>query len=295
MAGIRDEIRRIYREGDILSKVILVNLGVYLLYTLLRIVSYLFQFNLAGLFIEWTALPSDLGKLITRPWTLISYMFLHEGFLHILFNLLYLYFAGRLFMEHFGGRRLLSTYILGGLIGGILYVISYNVFPTFADVVSISNNRGASAGVMAIVVAIAAYIPNFRVRLFFTLEVKLWIIAALMLLSDLIYLGDGNNPGGHIAHLGGAFFGYLFVSQLRSGRDITTGFSSFMDNIANWFKPKPKIRKVYTNTRSDSAYNEFKAYNQDKVDEILDKISHSGYDSLSKEEKDFLFKFGKDQ
>ncbi len=296
MAGIRDEIKRAFQEGNALMRLIYINLGVFIVYILLRVISSLLKFDIADIFIDWTALPSNLSRLITRPWTLFTYMFLHQGFLHILFNLLYLYFAGRLFMEHMGGRRLLSTYILGGLAGGALYVISYNIFPMFNEAVIGSDNRGASAGVMAVVIAIATYIPNFRVRLFFTLEVKLWILAALLLLMDLIYLGEGNNPGGHIAHLGGALFGYLFIRRLQAGKDITEGFSSFMDNIANWFKPRPKIKKVYArDTQNDRVYHENKAYNQQKVDDILDKISKSGYDSLSKEEKDFLFKFGKDQ
>ncbi len=295
MHSIREEIKQSFQEGDTLTRLILINLGVYLLYVILRIISYLFQFNIASVFIEWTALPGSLPKLITRPWTLFTYMFLHQGFVHILFNLLYLHFAGCLFIEHLGGRKLLSIYILGGLIGGMLYVISYNIFPIFSESVSISNNRGASAGIMAIVIAIAAHIPHFPVRLFFVLNVKLWIIAVFFLLTDLIYLGNGNNAGGHIAHIGGALFGYLFIKQLRSGKDLTKGFSQFTDNLANWFKPKPKIKKVYTSAQSNITYRENKAYNQQRVDKILDKISHSGYDGLSKDEKEFLFKFSKDQ
>ncbi len=295
MAGIREEIKRYFNEGDALAKLILINLGVYLLYILLRILGTLTQTGAHLFFIEWIALPSDLGKLATRPWTLVTYMFTHQDFFHILFNVLYLYFSGTLFIQYLGGRKLLSTYILGGLIGGALYVIAYNVFPFFSEAVAGSNNRGASAGVMAILVAIATYAPNFRVRLFFVLEVKLWVVAIFAVLLDLVYLPD-SNAGGHIAHLGGALFGYVSIRQLKNGSDITEGFSRFMDNMVNFFKPRPKIRKVYTSTttRNDYKYNQRKAHTQERIDEILDKINRSGYDSLSKEERDFLFKVGKD-
>ncbi len=294
MSGIREEIRTSFKQGDALTRLILVNLAVFVVFLLLRIIGFLFRIPLAEVFAEWTALPSNLGTLATRPWTLFTYMFLHEGFLHILFNMLWLYFGGRLFMEYMGGRRLLSTYILGGLAGGILYIIAYNLFPSFAEAVVISNNRGASAGVMAIVIGVATYAPRYPVKIFFTLNAQLWMIAAAALLMDLIYLGDGNNAGGHIAHLGGALFGYLSVSQLKNGKDWTEGFSKFMDNIANWFKPKPKMKTVYTNTSKKANYREKQVHNQQRMDEILDKISRSGYESLSKEEKDYLFKIGKD-
>ena len=292
MAGIREEIRASFREGDALNRLILINLGVFVIYILLRIIGFLFRIPLPEFFIEWTALPSNLSTLITRPWTVITYMFLHEGFLHILFNMLILFFTGKIFMEYLGGRRLLSIYLLGGLAGGLLYVLFYNVFPAFEEALQISNNRGASAGVMAVLIGAATYAPRFPVRLFFVLNVEFRWVALLVLLMDLIYLGDGNNAGGHIAHLGGAALGFIAVSQIKKGNDITAGFSRFMDNLVNWFKPKPKIRKVYTNTRSKNF--ERQAHDQQRMNDILDKINRSGYDSLSKDEKDYLFKIGKD-
>ncbi len=292
MSGIREEIRNSFREGDALNRLILVNLGMYVLYLLIYIVAYLFKSTLAADFINYTALPSDLLTLATRPWTIITYMFLHQGFMHILFNLLILYFSGKVFMEYMGGRKLLSVYLLGGIAGGLLYVLAYNIFPVFSDVVS--NNRGASAGVMAVLIGAATYAPRFPVKVFFVLTLEFRWLAALLLLSDLIYLGEGNNAGGHIAHLGGAALGYLVVSQYKKGNDITEGFSKFMDNIANWFKPKPKIRKVYSKARSGPDFHERKAQYQQRMNDILDKINRSGYDSLTKDEKDYLFKIGKD-
>lgn len=307
MARISDDIKESFRSGNALTRLILVNLGVYIVYLLLKIIGNLMQVDIAGVFTDIFALPSNLGKLALRPWTLVTYMFYHQSFWHIFFNLLWLYFGGQLFMEYFGGRRLLSTFLIGGLIGGGLYVLFYNIFPAFQEAVMISNNRGASAGIMAIIVGIATYHPRYPVQLFFVLTVPLWGIAAGFVLLDLIGLGDGaGNPGGRIAHLGGAAFGFFMARAAKEGKDITAGFSQFVENIQNWFTPKPKIRKVYSkskaggkvgkngkaNVRRDTRRS--KADDQARLDEILDKISRSGYDSLSKEEKDHLFKIGRD-
>jgi membrane associated rhomboid family serine protease len=298
MASMIDEIKARYQSGDALTQIILINLGVFVLYLLLRIISFLSQVDIAGFFIDFTALPSDLFKLATRPWTLVTYMFLHEGLLHILFNLLWLYFAGQLFLNYFGSRRLISTYLMGGLIGGAMYVLFYNLFPAFSEVVAVSNNRGASAGVMAIIVAIATYNPRYPVRLFFVLSVPLWGIAAFALLMDLIGLGDGVNAGGRLAHIGGAAFGFFMARAYKQGRDLTEGFSELLDKMANWFKPKSKLRTVHrsngskrpqTSGRANAAGND-----EEKLNTILEKISRSGYDSLTKEEKDHLFKIGRD-
>lgn len=298
MSNFVEDIKQNFRQGDALTRLVLINIAVYVVYLLIRILGFLFQVNLGYYFIDFTALPSDLFKLATRPWTLVSYMFLHEGFFHILFNMLWLYFGGQLFMQYFGGRRLISTYLMGGLIGGMMYVLFYNLFPAFSEVVSSSNNRGASAGVMAIIFAIATYNPRFPVRLFFVLTVPLWGIAVFALLIDLIGLGDGANAGGRLAHIGGAAFGYFMARAYQDGRDLTDGFSQLMDKIANWFKPKPKLQKVYSNrsggNKSSRRSNASRQNDEEKLNVILDKISRSGYDSLSKEEKDHLFKFGKD-
>ncbi len=295
MSGIREEIRNYFREGDALSRLILVNLGMYLLYYLLKIVAALFNIHsLPPLFLEWTSLPSNLSVLITRPWTLVTYMFLHIGFRHIFFNLLILYFTGKIFIEYMGGRKLLSTYLLGGLAGGALYVLFYNLFPGFENAVAGSTNKGASAGVMAVLIGAATYSPRYPVKLFFVIEIEFRWIAIALLVLDFINLGDQENMGGMISHFGGAALGYLVVSQYKKGNDITEGFSKFMDNIANWFKPKPKIRKVYSKARSGPGFHERKAQNQQRMNDILDKINRSGYDSLTKDEKDYLFKIGKD-
>lgn len=295
MESIWDQIKKFFREGGALNQLIMINLGVFVLYLVLQIISFLFQVNISGIFVSYTALPSHPGTLITRPWTFVSYMFLHQGFIHILFNMLWLYFGGRLFISYFGGRRLIATYLLGGLIGGAIYVMAYNLFPAFSEIVGISNNRGASAGVMAVLFAIATYNPRFPVRIL-VITIPLWGVALFAFLTDLIALGEGNNPGGSLAHLGGAAFGYLMARAYSQGRDLTEGFARFIDRIANLFKPKPKLKKVYTNTGNTrrSRNNKTNDNAEEKLNLILDKINRSGYDSLSKEEKDHLFKFGKD-
>lgn len=296
MSKIIDDIKLQFKMGGALNQLIIINLGVYLAFLVLRILSFLLQVSISNFFIEFTALPSDLLKFATRPWTIISYMFLHEGFFHILFNMLWLFFGGQLFLQYFGGRRLISTYLMGGILGGLLYVLFYNLFPAFSDVVAFSNNRGASAGVMAVIFAIATYNPRFPVRLFFMITVPLWGIAIFALLTDLIALGDGSNAGGRIAHLGGALFGYLMASAHKNGKDLTDGFSSILDRLANLRKPKSsKLKTVYrSQAGSKSAGLKRREDDESKLNRILDKISKSGYDSLSKDEKDHLFKFGKD-
>jgi membrane associated rhomboid family serine protease len=296
MANILDEIKSSFKTGDALTRLILINLGVYVAFLLLRILSFLLQTDIASFFISFTALPSDLITLATRPWTLVSYMFLHEGFMHILFNMLWLFFGRKLFLEYFGSRRLISTYLMGGIFGGLLYVVFYNIFPAFNEVVEISNNRGASAGVMAIIFAIATYNPKFPVRIFFIASVPLWGVAAFALLTDLIGLGEGANAGGRIAHIGGAAFGFLMARANRENRDLTEGFSSILDRIANLFKSKSKLKTVYSSGGFNKGYRQKSSpqTSEDKLNQILDKISNSGYDSLSKDEKEHLFKFGKD-
>jgi len=293
MQSIWDQIRNFYRTGGSLNQLIMINLGVFVLYLLIRIFSFLFRISIDGTFIEFTALPADLLTLATRPWTMVTYMFLHQGFMHILFNMLWLYFGGRLFTEYFGGRRLISTYILGGLIGGAIYVLAYNAFPVFSEYIAGSNNRGASAGVMAIIFAIATYNPRFPVRLL-VFEFPLWGVAVFALLTDLIALSEGNNPGGSFAHLGGAAFGYFMARSYANGRDLSEGMSGILDRMANWFKPKPKLKKVYSSTEKGYSAKTSAVADEEKLNEILEKISQSGYDSLSKDEKDHLFKFGKD-
>ena len=241
-------------------------------------------------FLNFLALPASLEVFGRRPWTLITYMFLHVDFIHILMNLLWLYWFGTLFIQELGLKKLLSTYILGGLTGGLLYVIFYNVFPVFEPVKAGSIALGASASVMAVVVATATYQPERRMHLVFIGPVKIMYIALVMFIVTSM-VDFSVNTGGKIAHIGGALMGFLFAYYYKRGKDISKGFDRMMDSIATWFKPRKDNLKVsYKRPADDIEYNKQKKEEQKEMDEILDKISKAGYDSLSAREKELLFK-----
>jgi len=287
-----NDIKNQYKNGTALIKLIFVNVAVFLFVHVIGLSLWLF--NIADgtdMLVNWLALPADFTELIFSPWTLISYMFLHKGLFHILMNMLILYFGSQIFLQFLSEKKLVSYYFLGGLFGGLLYLLTFNVFPVFDGVASNSILLGASASVMAILVAVATYVPSYVVRLMFIGDVKLKYIAIGYIVLDLISI-QSNNSGGHIAHLGGALFGFVAIQQLKKGKDITSGFSQVLAYIKAMFKPRKKMKVVYKKqgkSKSDKDYNAQKASNQKKVDAILDKISKSGYESLSAEEKAILF------
>ncbi|WP_228235510.1 rhomboid family protein [Allomuricauda sp. M10] len=243
----------------------------------------------------WFQLPKDFLEFIGQPWSLVTYSFFHAGFAHIFWNMIMLYFAGRIFLNLFDAKKFINVYFLGVIIGGLVFLLSYNVFPTLLH----TNTAliGASAGVTAVLIFVCTYIPNQEVRVFF-FNIKLWYVGAFFVLMDLIQIPYGGNIGGRLAHLGGAFLGYLYARQLFKGNDIGSGFTKLRDAIADLFKPREKkapMKTVYKkNTAANSQADYDRQARQKKIDAILDKISKSGYESLSKEEKDFLFKAGKE-
>lgn len=286
-----EDIKNQYKNGSILIKLIFVNVAVFLFINVIGSLLHLFKItNGVDLFIGWLALPSDITELVFKPWTLVTYMFLHKDLFHLLMNMLVLYFGSQIFNQFLNEKKLLVTYLLGGLAGGLLFVIAFNVFPVFESAIGIPA-LGASASVMAVLIAAAAYVPNFVVRLMFLGNVKLKYIAMVYLVMDVVRI-QGSNSGGHIAHIGGAIFGFFFIQQLKKGKDFTLGFSRLIDYLMGMFKPRKNMKVVYKKqgkTKSNKAYNSQKVDNQKKVDVILDKISKSGYDSLSAEEKAILF------
>tara|TARA_R110000782_G_scaffold80846_4_gene159866 strand:+ start:76447 stop:77340 length:894 start_codon:yes stop_codon:yes gene_type:complete len=290
--SIIDDLKHQYKTGTALIKFIFINVAVFILVHLIGLLIFFFTgVSGSSMVAYWLALPADFGQLILKPWSIITYMFLHEGFLHIAFNMLILYFGGQIFLQFLDAKKLIGTYILGGISGGLLFILTFNIFPVFNEIVSGALALGASASVMAVLIAIAAYVPNYSIRLMLLGNVKLKYIALFYVIMDIISIPQGN-AGGHIAHLGGAFFGFYFIYRLRNGKDITVGVNRLLNYIAHLFSSKRKMKVVYKNpgkTKSDVAYNAQKATNQQKIDAILDKISKSGYDSLSKEEKAILF------
>ncbi len=281
-----------YKMASVLVKLIVINAAVFLV---VHLGSFFFSISPQYL-TRWFVLSDDLDTLLFRPWTLITYGFLHFGFFHILFNMLWLYWFGQFVLNLFTGKRLLTVYLLGALFGGLLFVLAYNLFPVFAQ--SRGYLIGASGAVTAIMIFIATYTPNTEVRIF-TFTVKLWHIALFLFLFDLVRIPTSGNAGGLMAHVGGAIFGFVYATQLAKGNDIGIWFENFMDWIVNLFTPRKKkpFKKVHRTTQpahKRSKPKETKSEHQKKVDGILDKIGKSGYESLTKEEKDFLFKAGKE-
>lgn len=297
--SVIDEIKESFRRGTTLNKLIYINLGLFLAVQIVRIVLYLSNsYDKFPDFLNYLAVPANLQTLSHRPWTLVTYMFLHVDFIHILFNLLWLYWFGTIFIQEIGSKKLLSTYLLGGLAGGILYVVFYNLFPVFANVKNGSIALGASASIMAVVVATATYQPERRMHLILIGPVKIVYIALVMfILTSLVDFSV--NSGGKIAHIGGALTGFMFAFYYRRGRDLTRGFDRTMDTIATWFKPGRERLKVTYRRSSDQKppsddmlYRQQKAEEQKEIDRILEKISKAGYDSLTAREKELLFKMG---
>ncbi|MES2485043.1 MAG: rhomboid family intramembrane serine protease [Bacteroidota bacterium] len=297
--SILNDIKTEYRMGGIVQRIIFWNIGLFVLPLVLFGILALsgtslpaFDWRIGG-GQDWFSLSSNPEYLIWKPWSLFTYAFLHAGVGHIFFNMLMLFFAGRLFLTFFTQKQFFGLYMLSAIFAGLLYILSYNVLPVFAG--RNSYMVGASASIMAILFGAAAYAPMYQVRLLLIGTVKLWHIAALYLALDLIYI-SAENSGGHIAHLGGALSGYLYIILLKSGTDLSKGVSAIIDFFVNLFKPKKAtpFKKVHKNPQPQQRpATKTKDLTQKQIDDILDKISKSGYESLTKDEKDFLFKVGK--
>lgn len=296
MSSILDDLKIQLRTGDVTTKLIFWNIALFAVPYIFFAILQLFGVRIE--FLDFVSLSSVPRDLIFKPWSLITYAFFHAGFFHILFNMLMLNFAGRIFLTFFTQKQMVSLYFLGAIFAGLIYIASYAVIPTLATVNT--SLIGASAAVMAILFATVSYSPLMEIRLFLFGNVKLWHIAVVLIVIDLIQL-PVENTGGHLAHLGGAFFGYIYISQLKQGRDIGKWFTNLIAGIGEIFGGKKRNRtfkKVHRNyaskpmqTGTSRIITKDKA--QQQLDEILDKISQSGYDSLTKDEKEFLFRAGK--
>jgi membrane associated rhomboid family serine protease len=249
-----------------------------------------FLFNVDGNFImTWFSLKPDFELLLYRPWTIITYGFLHAGFFHILFNMMVLYYFGNLFLDFFNSRQFLAYLILGIISGGLVYILSYNFLPGLQTQQTLLV--GASAGVMAVVIGISSHIPHYSLRFRFIGNIKLLYIAVALVVLDVVQIPAGN-AGGHLAHLGGSLLGFLMTRYFNQGKNFVDWFESlFVKN------KKQPLKTVYKNSKQSKQTKyprkESKSEEQMRIDSILDKISKSGYDTLTKEEKDYLFKAGK--
>ena len=293
--NLLDEIKESFRQGSALTRLIYINLGLFLMVKITYTIFFLS--GNGAVFQEWVlswlVLPADFGILASRPWTLITYMFLHFDFLHILFNLLWLYWMGQIFLGYFDQAKLITIYLLGGITGGLFYVAGYNSFPVFAEIVPDAKLLGASASVIAIVTALAVYVPNHTIHLVFIGPVKMKYIAFFSVLMYVIGISS-TNAGGNLAHLGGAFWGVIYIFQLRRGFDPGARVGKLFSGWKNPFARKSKVKVSYRKPVDDIEYNRMKNQDRARMNEILEKISKSGYDSLSKEEKEILFRMGKE-
>lgn len=287
MDDIFTKMKQTFRAGNILAKLIYINVGLFIL---IRLASVLFMlFNVESIsFLQYLQMPSSPEELLYRPWTVFTYMFTHFDFLHILFNMLWLYWFGGLFLNFFSERQLGGLYLLGGVAGAALFMLAYNLFPYFQTVASSSYLMGASASVMAIVFAISFYRKDLEIQLLLIGRVRLIYLALFTLLIDFLAI-TSDNAGGHIAHIGGALLGIWFASQISKGKDLTAPMNRLLDWVVNLGKRKPKMRVTYRRPETDYDYNARKHDENVNLDAILDKLKRSGYESLSADEKKRLF------
>lgn len=287
--GIWDDIKETLRTGSNLTRLIYINIAVFIVITIVAVIGFLLNNNgISEQALNLLSVPSSFKALLLRPWTLISYMFVHKDIWHILFNMLWLYWFGKIFLEYLDQRKLVAVYLLGGISGALVYILSFNIFPAFSGVVSESAAIGASASVMAIVIAIAAYVPDYTVQLFLFGRIKIKYMALAIFIFTSV-MDFSINSGGKLAHIGGAFFGYLYTLNLRQGRDMGRGFNKVIDFLATIFKPGKKLKVTHKKAATEYEYNAIKTEHQTRINRILDKISKGGYDSLTKEEKETLF------
>lgn len=287
MESIFTNLKNTFRAGNILAKLIYINVGLFILIRLMGVIFLLF--NIPGIsFLQYLQMPSSPELLLYRPWTVITYMFTHFDFLHILFNMLWLYWFGGLFLNFFSERQLGGLYLLGGIAGAVLFMLAYNIFPYFQTVASSSYLMGASASVMAIVFAVSFYRKDLEINLFLIGRVKLIYLALFTFVIDLLAI-TSDNAGGHIAHIGGALFGIWFAMRIKKGKDLTAPMNRLLDWVVNLGKRKPKMKVTYKRAETDYEYNARKNRESADLDAILDKLKHSGYESLSADEKRQLF------
>ncbi|MCR4964623.1 MAG: rhomboid family intramembrane serine protease [Bacteroidales bacterium] len=293
--SIWDRIKSFAQKPSWLNRLIVLNIGVYLLTLvcgwLISLVGFLMQFDGSAkqeVILQWLSCPASFDTWLRQPWSIVTSLFIHAGFWHIFFNMFMLYYVGKFFLSRMSEKHFLWVYFLGGIIGNVTYMAAYNLFPAFAQTMPYSFAVGASGCVMAIMAAITLYEPNYEVYFLLIGKMKLWWLTLIFVAIDLMSIPKGN-AGGHIAHIGGVLLGllYVFLYKLYTKNNLSSVFQNG--------SPKKK-KKYYVSGESgrpisDEDYNERKEADRQRIDEILDKISANGYPSLTDEEKDFLFHY----
>ncbi|TAH24538.1 MAG: rhomboid family intramembrane serine protease [Cytophagales bacterium] len=289
MKSIIEELKYNFKRKDNgLIKIILINIVVFVVLSLIYVFSKLFQNEIVLNFVlENLVLPTQFSRFIFKPWTILTYFFSHQDVFHILFNLLSFYWFGNIIVEYLGNRRLISIYLYGGIFAGLLFLTLFNFIPFFIQ----SNTfglLGASGAIYAVIVAAAVLVPDYTFFMIFFGPVKIKYLAAIMIFISVIGSVE-SNAGGNIAHLGGALVGYLFIRFLKQGTDIGKPISAIGDFFNRISSPRPNMKVTYKNTNHQKNVNTILP-NQQEIDNILDKINRSGYESLTNEEKQKLFK-----
>ena len=295
-----ERIKRLIQMQPAISQLIIVNVVVWFALALVKLAGFLLEPMGSGgdqlwldSAIKWIAVPASIPNLITKPWTLITYMFVQEGFWHLFFNMIWLFWFGKIFMEFMPGKKIYTLYFIGGIAGALTYILAYNTFPVFRNTIEMSTTIGASASVLAITIATAVLVPDYSVHLLFLGQVKIKYIALFTVILDVLMIRSGN-AGGHFAHIGGAVSGALYILFTRKDVARRLGLKGLQSFLSDTFGRK-KLHKVHSKGRplTDEEYNRQKVMKQQKIDHILDKISRSGYASLSAEEKEILFNSSK--
>ncbi len=286
--NILEGLKSFFMQKTILSRLMQINIVIWLICLFVSVFTWLFNISDISFVTKLFAVPSDISALAEKPWSVFTYMFLQEAFWHLFFNMLMLYYGGKIFLQYFSQKQLLLTYIFGGLVGALFFVLAFNAFPVFENMKGQAVALGSSASVLSILIAAATYRPDYTLNLFLLGQVKMKWVAIVFVVIDFLSISKGNS-GGHIAHLGGALWGFLYAYMLKNDFDIY-----------KIFKKKAKIRIKTVNSdnyharpKTDEQYNAERAMEQEETDRILEKIAKNGYSSLSDKEKEFLFRQSK--
>lgn len=286
--NILDNLKKFFLQKDALSRLILINVVIWIICRFISVFTWLFNISDISFVTNLFAVPADISSLAEKPWSIFTYMFLQEEFWHLFFNMLMLYYGGKIFLQYFSQKQLILTYIIGGIFGALFFILAFNAFPVFENKIAVSFALGSSASVLSILIAAATYQPEYKLNLFLLGEVKMKWIAIIFVIIDILSIPKGNS-GGHIAHLGGALWGFLYAYMLRKDFDIYL-----------IFKRKPRIRvktrnagNYHQRAKTDEQFNAERAQTQEEIDRILEKIAKNGYSSLSEKEKEYLFRQSK--
>lgn len=301
-----------FNSGDTVIQLIIINIVVWVGIVIFGLLAAPFVgIGNPNPIVDWLAVPGEAGKLLTRPWTILTYMFTHEGFMHILFNMLILYWFGQILSGYLGNKRVIPIYVLGGLVGFLVYFLTKTLLPASFTAFIGTPMLGASAGVMAIVMAAATIVPTHSMSLILIGPVQIRYIALALILLDLIGIQKGSNTGGHLAHLGGVALGFFFIEQLKEGNDWSLAFNDRLGRIRDFFlrrdrpraapsgtqkaRPQRKSQRQTATKRRAGSSAMTAAERQARVDAILDKIRESGYENVTAEEMAFLNQMSEDR